>query len=529
MTSKSIHPFPFNGGAFLAAGLGTFFFGSALCDAAPHGEGPTAPIWPTTEWQTASPEEEGMDSNELVKLIDFGTTRSFDSLLVVRHGKIVAEAYYAPYATGIPHEVFSAVKGVISTLIAVASKERLLDTPNHRVLDFFDRQNFANIDESKETITIQNLLNMTSGLGWKQPDSMFEMERSPDWVKFVLDKPMVSAPGNIFNYSNGNAHILSAIITKLTGMSSLDYAKAKLFSPLGINDLYWEHDPQGISNGGKGLFLLPRDMAKIGYLWLRNGAWEREQLLPSAWIDEVIHATIDPHAPGEPELRYSNLFWVLPEKHVYAAIGYHGQLMMVFPELDVVAVTTGRDNYLLREFADFILGSVKSHTALSSDTASGNLLKNKILDVSKEKSTGVGGTPGTADNISGKVYRFAQNGLNVKSLSLILTDSQPHYNVEVYAGDPTKSALGFTGPIGLDGLYRKGERTEHGLDSGGFPRVNAVKGSWQNDHTFVIDWLVLGKGFPADEWTLAFAGEKLNVHVKLGTGGEVSIQSETDE
>jgi len=194
-----------------------------------------------------------------------------------------------------------------------------------------------------------------------------------------------------------------------------------------------------------------------------------------------------------------------------------------------LAVTTGRDNYLLREFADFILGSVKSHTALPSDTASANLLKNKILDVSKEKSTGVGGTPGTADNISGKVYRFAQNGLNVKSLSLILTDSQPHYNVEVYAGDPTKSALGFTGPIGLDGPYRKGQRTEHGLDSGGFPRVNGVNGSWQNDHTFVIDWLVLGKGFPADEWTLAFAGEKLNVHVKLGTGGEVSIQSETDE
>jgi hypothetical protein len=114
-------------------------------------------------------------------------------------------------------------------------------------------------------------------------------------------------------------------------------------------------------------------------------------------------------------------------------------------------------------------------------------------------------------------------------VSLILTDSQPHYDVEVYAGDLTKSALGFTGPIGLDGPYRKGQRTEHGLDSGGFPRVNGVNGSWQNDHTFVIDWLVLGKGFPADEWTLAFAGEKLNVHVKLGTGGEVSIQSETDE
>jgi CubicO group peptidase (beta-lactamase class C family) len=529
MTSKSIHPFPFNDRALLAAGLGALVFGTALCDAAPHAKGATTPIWPTSDWQTSSPEQEGIDSKELVKLVDFGTIRSFDSLLVVRHGKIVAEAYYAPYAAGIPHEVFSAVKGVISALIAIASKDRLLDTRNHRVLDFFDRRTFANVDERKEATTVQNLLNMTSGIQWKQPDSMFEMERSPDWVKFVLDKPMVSAPGNVFNYGNGNAHILSAIITKMTGMSALEYAKAKLFSPLGINDLYWEHDPQGISNGGKGLFLSPRDMAKIGYLYLRNGAWERQQLLPSAWIDEVIHATIDPHAPGEPELRYSNLFWLLPDRHVYAAVGYNGQLTMVFPELDVVVVTTGRDNYPLRELADHILSSVKSDTPLPPDVAGANLLADKILDVSKEKPAGVGEAPGTADNISGKVYRFAHNELNVKSLSLILTDSQPRYDVEVYTGDATKTVPGFTGPIGLDGLYRKGERTEHGLDGGGFPRVNAVKGTWQNDHTFVIDWLVLGKGFPADQWTLAFAGEKLNVHVKLGSGGEISMDSENGE
>ena len=101
--------------------------------------------------------------------------------------------------------------------------------------------------------------------------------------------------------------------------------------------------------------------------------------------------------------------------------------------------------------------------------------------------------------------------------------------MEVYRGDATKSDPGFSGPIGLDGRYRKGERTEQGLDNIGFPRVNAVKGTWQNDNTFVIDWLVLGAGFPADQWTLTFAGETLNVHVKLGAGGEFSTDSETQE
>ena len=525
MTYKTVHPFPFNDRAFLAAALGAFMFGASICSGAAHAQDATEPIWPTKEWQTSSPEEQGMDSKELAKLVDFGTTLSLDSLLVVRHGKIVAEAYYAPYAAGIPHAIYSATKAVISTLMSIASKDGLLDSPSHRVLDFFDRRSIANLDDRKKAITVQSLLDMTSGIEWSMPDSMFEMERSPDWVKFVLDRPMSSAPGNVFNYSNGNAHVLSAIVTKLTGMSALEYAKAKLFSPLEINDVFWEHDPQGISNGGKGLYLQPRDMAKIGYLYLRNGAWEHTQLLPSDWIDKVTHATIDPHAPGEPELRYSNLFWVLPDKHAYAASGYHGQVIMVFPELDIVAVATGRDNYPLSKLADYIPSSVKSDTALTSDPASANLLANKILGVSTEKPTGVGATPEMAAIISGKIYRFPPNAMNVKSLSLLLTDPHPRYDMEIYARDATKSGPRFTGPIGLDGMYRKGESTH--LEALAIGEVNAIKGTWQDDHTFVIDRLILGQGQPAERWTLTFDGEKLNVRVTLGDGSEISMDSET--
>jgi CubicO group peptidase (beta-lactamase class C family) len=204
-----------------------------------------------------------MDSNEIVKLVDFGARRilatpgvtlssMLDSLLVVRHGKIVVEVYYAPYAAGIPHAEHSVTKAVISTLMAIASKDGLLDSPRHRVLNFFDRSKIANVDERKEAITVQSLLDMTSGIEWTEPldgrpDSVIEMERSPDWVKFILDRPMSSAPGDTFNYNSGNPHLLSAILTKLTGMNALEYAKTKLFGPLGINDLYWRQDPQGIS------------------------------------------------------------------------------------------------------------------------------------------------------------------------------------------------------------------------------------------------------------------------------------------
>ena len=528
---------------FVVAALGAYLVATPICRGAAPTQGATEPTWPTKEWQTSTPEEQGMDSKELAKLVDFGTRRilaapgvtlssMLDSLLVVRHGKIVVEAYYAPYATGIPHTINSVTKAVISTLTAIAWKDRLLDSPNHRVLDFFDRRSIATVDDRREAITVQSLLDMTSGIEWTEPlngrpDSLVEWERSPDWVKFILDRPMSSAPGDAFNYNSGNTHLLSAIITKLTGMSALEYAKAKLFGPLGIDDVSWQHDPQGISNGGYGLYLHPRDMAKVGYLYLHNGAWEGKQLVPPAWIDKVSHATVK-MTPLESGLRYSNLFWAFPDKHVYMAVGYHRQVIMVFPDLDIVAVTTGRASFQLGELADFISSSVKSDTALPADAASAKLLANKIRDVSTEKPTEAGTTPERAAIISGKIYRSPPNAINVKSLSLILTDPQPHYDMEAYASDGTKAGSRLTGPIGLDGLYRKGELTHHGLGGRleGVPRVNAVKGTWQDDHTLVIDRLVLGLGQAAERWTLTFDGEKLNVRVNIAERPEISIDSE---
>ena len=519
--------------------LGVCILAAAIFSEPAHVRGATESVWPTKEWQTSFPEEQGMDSKDVANLVDFGTTHNFDSLLVVRHGKIVAEAYYAPYTAGIPHAIYSATKAVVSTLTGIALRDGLLDSPSHRALDFFDRRSIANVDDRKEAITVQSLLDMTSGLEWAEPldgmpASMFEMERSPDWVKFILDRPMSRAPGDAFSYNSGNAHLLSAIITKLTGMAALDYAKAKLFAPLGINGLYWRQDPQGISIGGLGLYLHPRDMAKIGYLYLRNGEWEGMQLLPSAWIYKVTNATVNSHAPGEPELRYSNLFWALPEKHVYMANGYHSQLIMVFPDLDIVAITASRDFCPLSKLVDSISASVKSATALPPDAASATLLTNKILDVSTEKPTGVGTVPETAAVISGKVYRFLSNAINLKSLSLILTDPKPRIDTETdvvkqtVAGEPPllrryrdeiNPRPRFSGPIGLDGLYRKGELTEVG--------VNAVKGTWQNEHTFVIDRLILGQGQPAERWTLTFDGQKLHVRAEL-EGFEISMDGETE-
>jgi len=328
-----------------------------------------------------------MDSKALARLIEFGTGRSFDSLLIVRHGRIVLDAYYAPYSADIPHAINSATKAVIGTLTAIAYKDGLLDSLDHRMLDFFGDRSLAEVDDKKNAITVQNLLDMTSGIDWTEPlngrpDSLIEMRRSPDWIKFILDRPMSNAPGDTFNYNSGNSQLLSAIITKLTGMDARDYAKAKLFAPLGISTSNWLRDPQLLAIGGFGLAMVPRDMAKIGYLYLRNGEWEDKRLLPPAWIDKVSHATVDMKRSVEPDLRYSNSFWALPNKQVYMAVGYHCQLIMVFTELDIVAVTTARDFCPFSKLADYISSAVKSEGALPSDAAGADLLANKIREIS---------------------------------------------------------------------------------------------------------------------------------------------------
>ena len=176
-----LHDARSNKSGFLAATLGAFTFAAATCSGVTPTQDKTGSIWPTSGWQTSTPEEQGMDSKELAKLVDFGAehflsstgatpSSQLDSLLIIRHGKIVAEAYYAPYAAGILHQVNSVTKAITSTLIGIACKEGLLDTPNHKVLDFFDRHDIGNLDDKKEAITIQNLLDMTSGTGWSSLD-----------------------------------------------------------------------------------------------------------------------------------------------------------------------------------------------------------------------------------------------------------------------------------------------------------------------------------------------------------------------
>lgn len=509
--------------AVSAAVLSTFLAVGSMSGTVAFAQGPEQASWPTREWQTSTPEDQGLDSAALAKLVAFGRTRSFDSLLIVRHGRMVLDAYYAPYTPDIPHAVNSATKAVIGTLIAMVHSDGLLDSLDHPVLDFFANRDIANVDDKKKAITVQNLLDMTSGFDWEEgveggrEQSLVEIGRSSDWVKFILDRPMAHTPGEVFYYNSGNPHLLSAIITKLTGQRAADYAKARLLGPLGIAVSFWRRDPQGLSIGGGGLALLPRDMARIGYLYLRHGEWAGKQLLPPGWVDAVSHAVVNMNASFDPGLRYSNLFWAIPDRHVYMAVGYHCQVIMVLPDSDIVAAMTARDFCPFRKIADDIAGAVKSESALPANPDAALLLAKEITDISTEKPTKVGATSEIASTISGKTYKFPDNALNVKSLSLFLTDAHPRYELEIYTHYSINPSISINGPIGLDGLYRKGSPTVLG--------VPAVKGSWLDGRTFVVDVQYLGLG-EQRKWFLSLNSERLNLRGMAKDGREVSVDGE---
>lgn len=469
-----------------------------------------------------------MSSRELAGLVAFGTSSGMDSLLVVRHGRIVAEAYYAPFASRLKHRINSATKSVIGTLVAIALKDGLLTSVDQPVLDFFPERKFANIDERKKALKLRHLLDMTSGLDWEEPvsgaslKSFVEMERSPDWVQFILDRPMAREPGATFDYNSGNTHVLSAILSKVTGRSAEAYAREKLFGPLGIEDVLWRRDPQGVSAGGAGLYLQPRDMARLGQLWLADGVWEGQRLLPSGWIDTVRHAAV---AIGlGPELRYANLFWSMPATGIYMAVGYHRQLIVVMPEQDVVAVFTGGRRfstatgipsvatYPFSAALNRLRAAVKSDVALPEDPAGSALLADRIGEAAREPRTQSADPSPLAAAISGKIWRLQPNRLRISTVSFTFDNGAASYVYEV-------GGQRFGGPVGLDGFFRVGGRMLYG--------PSAAKGLWRDDRTFDLEVQTLGND---DVGIATFLFDGRNVSGRVATFGTwFELKGEADE
>ena len=335
--------------------------------------------WPTEDWRTSTPEEQGIDSEDLVNmmetLLSADPSYEIDSITIIRNGYMVFDTTFYPFLPDSKHIIHSCTKSIISALIGISIDQGYIEGVRQPVLDLFPERTIANLTTDKEAMTLEDVLMMATGLecrdsylyNWR---GLSEMGRSQDWVQFVLDLPMAEEPGTRFEYCNGASFLLSAIIQETTGMNALDFAKENLFGPLGISDVEWPSNPQGISIGWGQLHMRPHDMAKIGYLYLNEGMWDGNQIIPSEWVETSTQKHITAYTLED---GYGYQWWV-DDSGIYMALGYAGQYIVVLPELEMVVVFTsdlGDNNFFLPRFMvdDFIITAAKSHTPLPANPA----------------------------------------------------------------------------------------------------------------------------------------------------------------
>jgi CubicO group peptidase (beta-lactamase class C family) len=498
-----------------------------LCLAASHASAADpATVWPTKAWDVSTPEEQGVDSAALAQLINKVGTFRQDSLLIVRHGKIIVDAYYAPYAAGIEHDLRSVTKSIIGTLTAIELREGLLDSVDHPIVDLFADKNILNLDDNKKAMSVQSLLDMTSGIDWREkaytPDeTIWKMYLSPDRTEFVLTQPMAHVPGTVFYYNSGNPYVLSALINKRTGRNAFDFARTELFGPLGITKVHWGTvDAQGVTDGESKLFLTPHDMAKIGYLYLHHGAWDGSQIVPPSWVDRVKEGKTE----AVSGFHYANLWWSIPEKGAFMAMGRHSQLILVLPAQDIIAVMTGvmqdGEYYRTAGLIDDIAGSVRSEDVLPVNSTAQSSLVAAIQAAATERPSPVGDTPELAKSISGKFYQLDDNRMHVKTVSLNFGGPEPSWAITMNTGRPEYPVERLTGLVGLDGLFHVSPPDRFG--------IAAAKASWINDHTLLIDRRILGHG-ETQRWTLIFGGKQLELNFENTDGLKARLHGEASD
>jgi CubicO group peptidase (beta-lactamase class C family) len=331
--------------------------------------------WPTAGWRAAAPAEQGMDPavlDDLDTIVPAGYP-SVRSVLVVRHGYLVVERYRQGVKASDGHDVRSVTKSFISALVGIALRDRQLQGLDQTVEELLADHLPAAADPRLRQATVEQLLTMTSGLAGDDSslggddDILIEMLNSPDWVRHILGRRPDRAPGEDAAYSSATSHLLSAIMADATGQSTLAFAKARLFGPLGItadnaleqtvnhwppteaeDEAYerapvaWPRDPQGYHYGGGGLRLPARELAKFGYLYLNGGRWDGTQVVPADYVAASTRPQSEPGGPGD----YGYQWWVTNETghDGFRALGYGGQLIQVIPDLDLVVVVTSDVN-----------------------------------------------------------------------------------------------------------------------------------------------------------------------------------------
>lgn len=299
--------------------------------------------YPDDSWEIASPDSFGLSSSKIEDMMTFVRENTFfDSLIAVKSGYIISEGYQYSMDENSTKVIWGITKGITSILTLIAISNGFIQSLDSKVFDYFQDRNISNYDSAKDDITIRHILTSSSGLDWQIDEIRYTTWLfSSDKIQYILDLPLINEPGSTYMENTGSMHLLTAIINITTGMYPITFAKQYLFDPLGINDFVWEKDEINVNFGGHGLHMRSRDLAKLGYLLLRNGSWEGNQIISEDMMNVIKTPVWNLSLENNHERQYGYRFYHFPDYEAFATLGSIMLSITVLSDLDMVLVLTG--------------------------------------------------------------------------------------------------------------------------------------------------------------------------------------------
>jgi CubicO group peptidase (beta-lactamase class C family) len=312
------------------------------------------------DWEVSTPEAQGLDPMLMAELYyNAAELETLYSLLVIKNGYLIAEDYFNEGSIDHKDRLQSVTKSYTSALVGIAVDQDYVSSVDQKMLDFFPEVAEEITDPRKQQITIRDLLQMRAGYPWEETDpALWDGLLSGHYPPLIEEVALVADPGTEFNYSNLSSNWLGIIVDRATGMNLKAYAEENLFSPLGVEAGEWGTDAEGHNNGSGDLHMTARDAAKFGLLYLNDGKYQGNQMVPANWVhDSLQRYSEDINVTGGfpanwglsfRDVGYGYQWWSarVGDHHFDYAMGHGGQMIVLLDELDIVIVTTSYPFYL---------------------------------------------------------------------------------------------------------------------------------------------------------------------------------------
>jgi CubicO group peptidase (beta-lactamase class C family) len=459
----------------------------------------------------SAPEARGISSASIRAFLDAAEESGleFHSIMILRHGHVVAEGWWHPFAPELKHTLYSLSKSFTSTAIGMLVADGKISVEDN-VLSFFPEYHPAEASENLAKMQVKHLLTMTTGHEKETIDALLASDGN--WPKAFLAQEVTYEPGTRFLYNTGATYMLSAILQKVTGQTLFDFLSERLFQSLGIEGADWEADPQGIHTGGYGLRVKTEDIAKFGQFYLQKGKWNSKQLLPESWVEEATRKQTDSQeGDNDWSQGYGYQFWrCKPEPGFYRGDGAFGQYCIVIPQKDAVIAITAESPDMQASMNlvwEHILPAFEDQP-LEADPESQQQLAQALNDLAIEPPKISPRSP-IERHVSGKEFKLDPNEWAAQSVTFTLTGDSCIFTIrdsvgnEVIKSEMNQWTTGNNARMTPGSLFSVAGRTA-------VPTKIASSATWQSINTLILTWRYI-ENIHTDRLTCVFEENKVTI------------------